>query len=287
MPKAMYRGTATQKQERISMRTYLTYRVKRLKRGIIAKSALLSPHVRARIMTERPLQRLDYFLREDRRNLIVFLPGIGDVAEDFFRRGFVQELERRGIAADAMAIDAHFGYYAARAIHSRLTEDVIASARTMGYENIWLVGVSLGGFGAASYAAMHPDKLAGIILFAPYLGPATLIEEISAAGGIMGWEPGHIVEGDYQRALWAWFKQHLSSTEESPLPIYLGYGKRDKFEKANTLLSEVLPEGHVFPVSGGHDWRTWKKIWRMVLSRWHGQGNALPVARRNGRPETY
>lgn len=258
------------------MRAYLTYRLNRLKRGIVARTALLSPRVRARIMTERPLQRLSYFLRNDRRNLIVFLPGIGDVAEDFFRRGFVQEMERHGVAADAMAIDAHFGYYAARAIHTRLTDDVIASARTMGYEKIWLAGVSMGGFGAATYAAMHPDKIAGIVLFAPYLGPATLIEEIAAAGGIARWEPHPIAQEDYQRALWAWFKQHVAVDGVNTLPIYLGYGKRDMFEKANSLLSEILPVGHVFPVSGGHDWRTWKLIWRQVLSRWKGGGSAPP-----------
>ena len=258
------------------MRTYLTYRLNRLKRGIVARTALLSPHVRTRIMTERPLQRIEYFLRAERRNLIVFLPGIGDVAEDFSRRGFVREMERHGIVADAMAIDAHFGYYAARAIHSRLTDDVISSARSMGYEKIWLAGVSMGGFGVASYAAMHPDKIAGIILFAPYLGPATLIEEIATAGGIARWEPGPIEQGDYQRALWGWFKRYASSTAESPLPIYLGYGKRDMFEKANTLLSEILPDGYVFQVNGGHDWRTWKKIWRLVLSHWKGSGRTPP-----------
>jgi pimeloyl-ACP methyl ester carboxylesterase len=223
-------------------------------------------------MTAHPLRRLDYFLRAGQRNLIVFLPGIGDVAEDFFRRGFVQELERRGVPADAMAIDAHFGYYAARAIHGRLTDDVITSAHAMGYEKIWLAGVSLGGFGAASYAATHPDKVAGLVLFAPYLGPAALIEEISAAGGITHWEPGIVEGGDYQRALWAWFKQHLSPTRDSPMPIYLGYGQRDMFERANTLLSEILPEAQVFRVAGGHDWRTWKKIWRLVLSHWKGRG---------------
>jgi pimeloyl-ACP methyl ester carboxylesterase len=199
------------------------------------------------------------------KRLIIFLPGIGDLAEDFERRGFIDELRRRDIAADAVAVDAHYGYYAERVIHERMADDVIASACAAGYEDIWLAGISLGGFGAASYAARHPSHIKGLLLLAPYLGSGTLISEIADAGGMKNWEPGNIPESDYQRALWMWFKGHLAS-ENPALQIYLGYGVGDMFARAHGLLAEVLPQDQVFSIPGGHDWRTWKKIWRSFLA---------------------
>src|SRR3569832_2314748 len=110
------------------MRSSFNYRFERLKRGMIARMAMLSPRFAALLKTNAPLARIAYPDEEQSTTLIVFLPGIGDLAEDFERRGFIAEMRRHGIKADALAIDAHYGYYASRAIHDRLTQDVIASA---------------------------------------------------------------------------------------------------------------------------------------------------------------
>ena len=214
-----------------------------------------------------PLLKLEYSGRRKNRTLIIFLPGIGDVAEDFERRGFVHEMRRQGIDADAVAVDAHYGYYVTKAIFERIADDVIASAHATGYEEIWLVGVSLGGFGAASYAARHASQISGVVLLAPYLGDRTLIKEISQAGGLRHWEPGLIPQSDFQRSLWAWFKHHIA--EPTPaLQIYIGYGKSDMFASANALLAETLPRHRVYAIPGRHDWRTWKRIWRMFMVQW-------------------
>jgi pimeloyl-ACP methyl ester carboxylesterase len=251
------------------MRSSFNYRLKRLTRGTLASLALLSPRFDPILKTNTPLMRMEYPGEEESGTLIVFLPGIGDLAEDFERRGFIAEMRRHGITADAVAIDAHYGYYASRAIHERITQDVIASAREAGYEQIWLAGVSLGGFGAASYAARNASDLAGLLLFAPYLGGAGLVREIAAAGGVRSWQPGAVDENDFQRALWTWFKRDLNESGTG-LPIYLGYGERDMFESANALLAELLPEKQVHAIPGGHDWQTWKKLWQLHLPNWKG-----------------
>ena len=251
------------------MRSDFNYRLRKLKRATVARLALLSPRFDPLLKTDTPLARMDYPGDEETRHLIVFLPGIGDLAEDFERRGFISEMRRHGISADAVAIDAHYGYYASRAIHARITEDVVSSAREAGYENIWLAGISLGGFGAASYAARHASDIAGLLLFAPYLGDAPLIREIAAAGGIRHWEPGRVDEGDYQRAVWVWFRQEFAGME-SELPVYLGYGRRDWFEDAHSLLAELLPQQQVYSIPGGHDWPTWQKLWQALLPDWKG-----------------
>jgi pimeloyl-ACP methyl ester carboxylesterase len=247
------------------MHSLLKYRVKRLKRGALAKLALFSPRFSPLLAAHEPLLKMEYVGGKQSRTLIILLPGIGDVAEDFERRGFIDDLRHQGIAADVVAVDAHYGYYAARVIHERMTDDVIASAHAAGYEQIWLAGISLGGFGAASYAARHSSKITGLLLFAPYLGSQAVIKEIANAGGIEQWEPGSVSEGDYQRALWTWFKHHFANGDPA-LQIYLGYGTRDMFARANALLADVLPRDRVFLIPGGHDWRTWKKIWRMFLA---------------------
>lgn len=249
------------------MHAQLKYRVRRLQRGAFAHLALLSSRFDALVKTDAPLLRMEYRGSEETRSLVIFLPGIGDLAEDFERRGFIDDMRRQGITADAVAIDAHYGYYASRAIHARITEDVIASARLAGYEQIWLAGVSLGGFGAASYAALNPSHVAGLLLFAPYLGGTRLVREISAAGGVGGWEPGTVGEDDHQRALWAWLKENITNSNPA-LPIYLGYGKRDMFERSNSLLAGLLPDERVYSIPGGHDWRTWKQLWQLFLTDW-------------------
>lgn len=244
------------------------YHARKLKRGAAAKLAIFSRRFDPLLKTEAPLARLEYLGNVHTRNLVIFLPGIGDVAEDFERSGFIEEMRRHRIAADAVAVDAHYGYYASRAIHARITEDVVDWARAAGYRRIWLAGISLGGFGAISYAALHDSHIAGLLLFAPYLGDASLIEEIAAAGGVAGWEPGIVEEGDYQRALWAWLKCHAGKDALPLPPIYLGYGRSDMFEKANALLAELLPGGRVYAIPGRHDWRTWKRVWHAMLPSW-------------------
>lgn len=252
------------------MFSLLSYRLKRLNRSVQAKLSLLAPKF-GTLATAVPLMKLEYAGGKNNRTLVIFLPGIDDLAEDFERRGFIHEMRREGVAADAVAIDAHYGYYAKKLIFERITDDIIASAHVTGYEEIWLVGVSLGGFGAASYASRHVSRVSGIVLLAPYLGDKPLIREIAEAGGLQQWEPGHVSPSEYQRSLWAWIKHHVSAREPA-LPIYIGYGTEDKFAPANALLADVLPHERVFAIPGRHDWHTWKKIWRMFLVEWRREG---------------
>lgn len=244
----------------------LTYRLRRLNRSLRARLSLLRPDSDRLLNAAQPVLKIEYRGRIDSKALIVFLPGIGDLAEDFERQGFIHELQRHHVAADAVAIDAHFGYYAKRILFERITEDVLASATEAGYHEIWLVGVSLGGFGAACYAAQHHERVSGLVLLAPYLGEKSLALEIAAAGGVAHWNGEPAASHDFVRGLWQWLKRHVSHGEPQP-PIYLGYGTGDKFAQANGLLAAALPPAQVFAIAGGHDWRTWRKLWRLFLEQ--------------------
>jgi pimeloyl-ACP methyl ester carboxylesterase len=249
------------------MRFHLNYHIQRFKRGLFARLALAHPGFISMLPTHAPLKKITPPKKGRGTTLVVFLPGIGDLAEDFIRKGIVDDMRLHGIKADAVAIDAHYGYYARELIFERITHDVIEWGRREGYQQIWLAGVSLGGFGAALYAARHTMHVEGLVLFAPYLGTKKLIDEISEAGSIAQWEPGDIPETDYARFLWAWLKrQHLQ--QEAALPIYLAYGTGDKFATANRLLSESMPSDRVITLEGGHNWPTWRRLWHLLLPRW-------------------
>lgn len=249
------------------MPSLILYRIRRLKRSMLARLALFSPLFGPLLPVPTPIVKMEYRSVTQSNTLIIFLPGISDLAEDFEQRGVIDDMWRRGIAADAIAVDAHFGYYASEVVVERMTNDVIAAAHEAGYEEIWLAGISLGGFGAATYASHHTLHIDGLLLLAPYLGSDSLIEEIAEAGGINNWKPGHVHKGDHQRSLWTWFKRHFAHGN-SKLQIYLGYGTSDKFARANALLADSLPQDHVFAIAGGHDWHTWKRIWQMFLEKW-------------------
>src|SRR5436309_8228162 len=121
------------------------------------------------------------------RRLVVFLPGRGDLPEDFARRGLLDAARQAGLDADVVAVDSHLGYYLNDTILTRLHDDVIAPARAGGYERIWLVGISLGAMGSLFYLKEHPGEVEGAVLIAPYLGKKRLLAEIAGAGGLRRW----------------------------------------------------------------------------------------------------
>jgi len=215
----------------------------------------------------RPMRVLDATSEGPARadGLVVFLPGFGDHAGHFERHGLLRTVEEE-TGYDAIAANAHFGYYRVYNLVERLEEDVIAPARRAGYREIWLVGVSMGGYGALSYAERHPEDVDGIILLAPYLGESEVVESVKGAASVAGWEPPEDsgdVRVDQSRNVWAWLRGRV---RERDVPIYIGYGEADPSAEDHALLGGALPEGHAFPRGGGHNWYAWKPIFAEVAA---------------------
>ena len=238
----------------------------RFKRRLFCYLALRYPWCQGLLPASTPLRVCYYEWAKAPTELMVFLPGIGDIPEDYGSRGFIEAIRQRGIPTAIAVVDAHYGYYAKRTVLERLREDIIAPAKARGFERVWLVGISLGGAGALLYAREHPRDIDGLVVLAPFLGHPPVIEEIRCVGGVCQWQPGHIEEGDYARGLWQWLKRYSHPAPDLPL-LYLGYGEHDSFASANRLLAEILPESHVFVTTGGHDWPTWKRLWEQFLSK--------------------
>jgi pimeloyl-ACP methyl ester carboxylesterase len=182
----------------------------------------------------------------DSHCLVVFLPGRGDTPEHFVRNGFPEELRRAGSRCAMIGVDAHLGYYFEKTVVDRLREDVIAPARARGVEEVWLVGISLGGLGSLLYTKERPGEIKGIVAIAPFLGEPTQ---------------------DFA-AFRSWLTGYGRPAPDHP-PLFLVYGTKDRFAGPNGELAALLPDDHVFRVRGRHTWATWRRGWGAFLgSRW-------------------
>lgn len=195
--------------------------------------------------------------------LAVLLPGAYNTPEDFQREGFVTLVRKRSIPIDITLADMNLECITNGTALTQLREEIIHPTRQNGYENIWLIGISIGGFMATLYADYYPGEIHGLGLIAPYPGSRMITETIKANGGLLDWSPEKISSEDYEARSWYWLKQH--ATEGSK--VYLGYGSEDRFATAHTEMSTVIPPHRAIRIPGGHDWQTWKNIWSEFLDR--------------------
>ena len=200
------------------------------------------------------------------RTLLVMLPGAKARAQDFVEHGFVRQIRERRLALDVVAVDANLGHYLERTFNTQLAHDIIGPALAGGNRRIWLMGISLGGMGALTYAREHPAQIDGVILIAPFLATRGMIAEVTRAGGWSGWLPGIVKSDDDERQLLAWIKAYRPGSAGMP-DLHLGYGTDDIFADASKLLAQRLPAGHVVSIAGDHDWTTWSNLWQRLLER--------------------
>jgi pimeloyl-ACP methyl ester carboxylesterase len=196
------------------------------------------------------------------KSVVIMLPGRGDRADTFIREGFEQAGKSKGF--DTIAVDAHFGYYRQRSLLPRLHEDVIMPARAAGYENVWLLGISMGGFGSLLYAVEHSDLVDGIILLAPFLGDEAAIEKILANGGVENLPAIQTEIEDYEFAIWSWIRE--ASNGSKPTPIILGYGLSDSMAPGYRALTDVIEPSSVYTLEGGHKWTAWGPLWEKIAA---------------------
>jgi pimeloyl-ACP methyl ester carboxylesterase len=195
----------------------------------------------------------------------VMLPGYGMERDDFARHGFIDAVHQRGWPVDIIAARPDVGLYLDGTVAECLHDDIILPARSAA-SPLWFLGVSLGAMGALLYARRYSGQVAGAILLAPFLGTPGLIAEVAEAGGLARWDPGDVRSADVERQVLSWLKARPSMAPEA-LALYLGYGRDDRFARGAALLAQDLPGPHVMVTDGGHDWETWKRLWRETLDR--------------------
>ena len=201
------------------------------------------------------------------RTLVIVLPGRHDEGRGENERGMARAIQEAWPSADVLLASATFAYYRDGRLVQRLHEDIVAPAQRDGYRRIWLAGASMGGMGAMLYARAHPDTLAGVVLFAPFLGDKALLEEIRSAGGVQRWQPGplppQVDSTNYQRQVWKFIREQPALAGR----VWLACGSDDYLLSGARLLATTLPDGRFVEMPGGHDWRTWSRIGKTVFSQ--------------------
>lgn len=193
--------------------------------------------------------------------LVIFLPGRGDGLDAFERAGFIDILHQSDPQVDSVVIDSHVGYYLDSSFPEKVYRDVLVPFQEQGYRHFFLVGISMGGYGALWINHEHGELISGMVLLAPYLGSETLIESIVASGGVHSWRSqfGHKPGND--ELVWFWIDDLRQGGSEETGKVILAIGQRDRFKHAAQLLSISIPNTLTFNNGGGHNWKTWKSLW--------------------------
>ena len=208
------------------------------------------------------LLRLSFPGREPCTACLVLLPAVYARPEEAVDAGFPAALHALLPHASLLLPDLPVDDLRSRTGLVALREEVIAPARRAGLR-VWLAGISLGGYLSLLYARRWPEDLAGLLLLAPYLGNPGLRRTIKAAGGPRAWladtQPiASSVGSEEEREVW-----RLLAADR--LPVCLGFGTDDRFAPGHRLAAELLPPTQVCTVPGGHDWRTWLEIWKLLI----------------------
>jgi pimeloyl-ACP methyl ester carboxylesterase len=200
------------------------------------------------------------------RTLVIVLPGRHDEGRGENERGMARAIQEAWPSADVLLASATFAYYRDGRLVQRLHEDIVAPAQRDGYRRIWLAGASMGGMGAMLYAARHPDTLAGVVLFAPFLGDKALLEEIAAPAAYSAGSRDLAAAGRFDQLSATGLEVH-SRTACAGGRVWLACGSDDYLLSGARLLATTLPDGRFVEMPGGHDWRTWSRIGKTVFSQ--------------------
>lgn len=215
-----------------------------------------------------PVDKEDFFVDTrvgSNRTLVVLLPTIGGDGAFYETQGFIQELQARGSKGHYKILDVAPSLYLNGRIVDLLKTEVIEPAKADGYDEIWLVGTSLGGHGALLYLSEYPEDIYATVVLAPFLADPITTGSIEDAGGLAKMEECPGLAWDYACNILVLIKKYLA-TPGNERRLALGYGTDDGFADQNRLLAELVAPGQVFTVPGGHhDWETWKNLWNQVL----------------------
>jgi len=202
-------------------------------------------------------------VRQDRlaRTRMVWLPGAFHAPEDFVQAGFDSAVARRGLDIDLQFAELALDHLGDRSAIERLARDIVRPAREAGCGTVWLGGISLGGSFVLDYAATDAGPWDGLCLLAPYPGNRMLIGEIVRTGRLAASQPGPLADSDEERRIW----RFIQARDAARPPVYLGYGRQDRFAQGLELMAQALPPAAVHVIEGGHDWPTWAALWERFL----------------------
>jgi hypothetical protein len=203
------------------------------------------------------------------RRIVVVLPGQGDDLSALKRAGIAAAVQRGMPDTDVALIELTLAYYLEGRATQRLHTEVIEPIRQRGYDEIYLMGASMGGMGVLLYEREHPGKLAGLVLLAPFMGGRSLIKEIKSVG-LAHWDAAPVAQqlnrGLVPNEEWRLVQSWLNSRQRTH-SVWLVCGQSDRFFEAAGLLAQALPPDHYIAPAGGHKWTVWNQGAAEVFAR--------------------
>lgn len=192
--------------------------------------------------------------------LVIVLPGRGDDLAALKATGIAAAIQESLPDAQVVLVGLTFPYYTEGRAVQRLHDEIVLPARQRGRSEIYLAGASMGGMGVLLYEREYPNQLSGLVLMAPFMGDASLIEEIKAAGGLPRWKAGPVpatINGDnVGREEWRIAQSWIDNPGRAR-NVWLICGQGDQFHPAARILASLLPAQNYFAPAGGHAWRVW------------------------------
>ncbi|MBL8396850.1 MAG: alpha/beta fold hydrolase [Candidatus Accumulibacter sp.] len=193
--------------------------------------------------------------------LIVLLPGAYIAAADFAANGFQDLAAASRPSLELFAADFDLASIANADALAVLRNQILVPARQRGIGRIWLAGISLGGLLALCHCADTPGEIDGLCLLSPYPGSRLTARAIADAGGLAGWRPSAEQMRDPEFRVWHWLRQ-----PPADLPVFIGYGRADRFADGMARLADCFPAADRQVVDGGHDWAVWRRSWHNFLA---------------------
>lgn len=197
--------------------------------------------------------------------LLILLPAAYQQPEDFIHNGFVAAVRARALDIDLIMAALSFDQVCVDSAALEIALKLIQPAVAAGYQSIWLMGISIGGYAAMAYADTYPPQLTGMLLIAPYPGNRMTTAEIANAGGLASWTATAIAIDDTERRNWRWLQTQGQSA--TALELYLAYGEHDRFAPSYVLMAQTMPAARVEHIAGGHSWPVWLQLWQQFLDK--------------------
>lgn len=207
------------------------------------------------------------YRRSGADTVLLMLPGALMTPQHMVQGGLFAELERCPWALDLIAPNLHAEGAENRMALRALQDEWLTPLRAQ-YRHVWLGGISRGGQLALS-AWAGSARIDGLCLLAPYAGGRLTTNAIVRAGGLDCWVAPQAQMHDPDVRLW-----HALQAPPRPVPMFMGYGDRDRFADGMGLLAKHLPLSRCEVVPGDHDWSAWLPLWRRFLDQRFVKGAA-------------
>lgn len=195
---------------------------------------------------------------------VVLLPGAYQRVDDFVAAGFAEPARAAGI--DLLVPELDLVQLTSGEAPERVFAELVEAERSRGAGTLWLGGISLGGFNALCLAEAHTEAIDGLCLLAPWPGGRIARREIEAAGGLHRWQPSaETLAADAELRVWHFLKGRADAARR--LPVFIGWGRDDRFAAGIAALAAALPESTPQVIAGGHHWPVWSELWQRCCAQ--------------------